>query len=310
MNAWGRGLAMRLLDPFFDGYEATIHEPADVQWVVGELLHGLTSLMQDGLLSTRRTKAYRNYHRALQIHQGERVLCDVFWDGNPGVHVQAKGVDAWMVAEVLRIAFPGHSLARADPAVDLRLGEGGFERMAAVVVAFAKDRGLSLNFQGDWATGKGGRTLYLGAPSSVVRWRIYEKGKKEGGDAPLDWVRVEAQVRPQSRAKVAAGGRSPVQMFQSCRWSAELFQKLGFVDDGEVWAATKKWQPTEILKARNHLVAQYWRILSDWIQEEGAVDFGAMLLLRCEEARERLGAKRKSSDPFPVPSFLEAIVDG
>ncbi|MFO5615250.1 replication initiation factor domain-containing protein, partial [Klebsiella pneumoniae] len=58
--------------------------------------------------------------------------------------------------------------------------EGPFDSLSAHLIAYAKDNGISINQQGDWARGQA-RTLYLGSPQSPVRICLYEKGYEQGG---------------------------------------------------------------------------------------------------------------------------------
>ncbi|MFO5848511.1 hypothetical protein ACLBP5_30415, partial [Klebsiella pneumoniae] len=61
--------------------------------------------------------------------------------------------------------------------------EGLFDSLSAHLIAYAKDNGISINQQGDWARGQA-RTLYLGSPQSPGRICLYEKGYGQGDGAP------------------------------------------------------------------------------------------------------------------------------
>jgi Replication initiation factor len=73
--------------------------------------------------------------------------------------------------------------------------------------------------RGDWSSEKGrsrGCTLYMGAPSSSVRIRLYDKGaelKSRGIDASDKLRRVEVQVRASSKAEKIAWAFSTPEMF-------------------------------------------------------------------------------------------------
>jgi hypothetical protein len=148
----------------------------------------------------------------------------VFWSAKD-VHVQATSEAAESIVEVLRRVWPLHLVSRADVAYDV-VDPGSFERLYGQVHALARtprEGGrVSTSTVGDWLDGEDGRTFYAGGVSSRVRVRVYEKGheqraKDPGSKAPLDWTRVEWQLRPSSgqkawmaqASKIEALGLSP-----------------------------------------------------------------------------------------------------
>lgn len=102
------------------------------------------------------------------------------WGGhNIGLHVVSTGSVSHDVGEWMQQHFSGlYGVSRADVRMDTTT-EGVFDYLVKVAGDFAIDRKIKTNHQGDWLTGKAGRTLYLGSKDSVVQVRIYEKGKKE-----------------------------------------------------------------------------------------------------------------------------------
>ena len=75
-----------------------------------------------------------------------------------------------------------------------------------------------------------GRTYYIGARTSDVRVRLYEKtaearsrlGQERWHEIPEDWVRLECQVRPRKEFKAVASSVSPAQAWGFSGWSTEL----------------------------------------------------------------------------------------
>ncbi|MFO5452871.1 hypothetical protein ACLBO7_30400, partial [Klebsiella pneumoniae] len=68
--------------------------------------------------------------------------------------------------ETLRGLGIDYHVTRADACVDW-VEEGLFDSLSAHLIAYAKDNGISINQQGDWARGQA-RTLYPGSPQSPV----------------------------------------------------------------------------------------------------------------------------------------------
>lgn len=83
----------------------------------------------------------------------------------------------------------------------------------------AKGRPPQWDQRGDWNSPEGrsrGCTLYMGASSSSVRVRLYDKGaelKGKGIEAPQDLRRVEVQVRTSSMEEKVSFGRMTPKMF-------------------------------------------------------------------------------------------------
>ena len=67
-----------------------------------------------------------------------------------------------------------------------------------------------------------GRTLYLGAPSSAVRVRVYEKWLESPGQYVEGTNRVEVQLRPPSRVKGRVSGWTPAETFCASKTTRAL----------------------------------------------------------------------------------------
>jgi hypothetical protein len=83
--------------------------------------------------------------------------------------------------------------------------------------------------RGDWEDfPEDGRTQYLGAPQSVTRVRLYEKGKQPEYRhlARSDWVRLEVQVRPLKEAKASFNSVGPEVVWGASKWTRELAAKV------------------------------------------------------------------------------------
>lgn len=128
-------------------------------------------------------------------------------DGSSRLHFRASGAVtevATRALQALEPAFWQGKVTRYDVAVDGLITDEDYGTLAGALVSIAgrdllRQDGLpahkiGTSVAGDWYGETEGRTLYIGAPTSSVRARFYEKGIQMGGDA--HWVRFEWQVRP------------------------------------------------------------------------------------------------------------------
>ncbi|WP_235605818.1 replication initiation factor domain-containing protein, partial [Rhodanobacter thiooxydans] len=78
--------------------------------------------------------------------------------------------------------------------------------------------------RGDWDMPELGRTQYLGASSSAVRARLYEKGKQPEFRhlSRFDLCRLEIQVRPAKDAKDAYSKLSALEVWGASKWTRQL----------------------------------------------------------------------------------------
>lgn len=149
----------------------------------------------------------------------------VSWGGRQGDRcmIEVKGETTPAAVTALRAHY-WHRVTRADSCADFD-APGAFERLLGPCLATkAKHRLKGAKF-GDWDDfPEDGRTLYLGAPSSTVRLRLYEKGKQPEYRhlSKPDWVRMEIQVRPAKEAKTAFNSVSAADTWGASTWSREL----------------------------------------------------------------------------------------
>lgn len=122
-------------------------------------------------------------------------------DGRP--NMQLSGASTERVLDALVRVDPAIDglCSRVDVAFDFLLtSEADYVELAHSLrsIASAREYGnpLSTSVAGDWfgpEIGGAGRTLYLGAASSDIRIRFYQKGLQVKGDGR--WVRFEVQDR-------------------------------------------------------------------------------------------------------------------
>jgi hypothetical protein len=149
----------------------------------------------------------------------------VLWGGTQGelVMIEVKGERTPELVSAVRELVPDHRCTRVDSCVDLE-EPGLWDRLLPIVLRIKAAYKLRGERRGDWDFPEDGRTQYLGAPSSAVRARMYEKGKE-----PLlrhlgrgDWVRVETQVRPEKAARTAYAAASAMEVWGASPYTRDL----------------------------------------------------------------------------------------
>lgn len=155
-------------------------------------------------------------------------------------HAFATSESAQKFMDVMRNEWAGrHTVTRIDVAEDM-YGQGLFEEIQAKMVQLSKKQRITTSVAGDWLSDdkRGGRTIYLGAPTSDVRARLYEKGKEVANKLffskgyavpegfPMDWVRLELQCRP-TRLQREVAATIPLEQFWGfAKWSNRLAEDV------------------------------------------------------------------------------------
>lgn len=183
----------------FDWYQATVSAEAGL----------VLDALQAGLRPSKVThsKGRYNYrHTTTMQADDDDTLAVVFHGGKNGdPNVALTGQATEQGVGVLRGAFPRHRVTRFDAAEDF-IQVGVWERLERVLRGVAADHGVKGRAIVPDDVSEG-RTYYLGAPSSDVRVRLYEKTAEQRrklpenrwGEVPDGWSRLECQVRPSDR---------------------------------------------------------------------------------------------------------------
>lgn len=249
----------------FDWYQATVYVPDPSS---GGLIDHLMSAWE--LVDFAPDRGMHGYTHGAKIVRGEITLCRLWWGGNPGVNITASSEEAPTLAAALRSFGVPFGVTRVDACADW-VEEGCFDSLSAHLIQFAQDNGITINQQGDWVRGTS-RTLYLGSPKSPITVCLYEKGyerrKAVGGDAPLDWTRLEVRIKPKGSHKVSVASWEPHHVF-SAGWVADALAFLGW-NDLEKRSVGTVWRQSDADRARAALLAQYGATLSLWASEAGS----------------------------------------
>lgn len=160
---------------------------------------------------------------SIRDHSGGEVG-SVSWGGRQGerVMVEVKGERTPAVVEQLRAAGD-HRCTRVDSCADFER-PGAWEQLLEPVLAVKAQHRLFGERRGDWEFPELGRTQMLGAPSSTVQARLYEKGKQPEYRhlERFDLVRLELQVRPKKEAKTEYARLSAWEVWGASKWTRQL----------------------------------------------------------------------------------------
>lgn len=142
--------------------------------------------------------------------QGDRIMLEVKGDMTPSV------------VELLRGAAE-HRCTRVDACADFD-APGAWDALLEPVLQVKADHKLYGEKRGDWEFPELGRTQYLGASSSAIRARLYEKGRQPEyrSHERFDWCRLEIEVRPAKDAKDQFSKLSPMEVWGASKWTRQL----------------------------------------------------------------------------------------
>lgn len=174
---------------------------------------------------------------------GARVMCEVKGERTP------LAVD-W-------IRQHQHRCTRVDSCVDFER-PGVFEELRTHVERARSAHGIYRQNLGDWDQPELGRTVMLGAPTSAVRVRLYEKGKQPEYRhlGRTDYVRLEIQVRPQKQAREVFSTVSAVDVWSASRWTRQIAAEAMGIHLQATPAGTV-WRERDIDRAISHMAGQY-----------------------------------------------------
>lgn len=234
---------------------------------------------------------------------------------NDKLMIRVTSVEADMLTPYLRKSWPKHQVSRADMALDVDQ-EGIFEEWSAWLIKYAKANRLKTGFAGDWANGSQGRTLYVGSRKSAVFIRLYEKGheqiQKGSRNASVDWVRFEAEIKPQNKpGKTRLATIAPHQCFGVSKLTREFAQYLG---GAYTEIKVTKGMAEKSSDPMRHLAKQYGKTLADYLAKsvaehgyEGAVKELLAMIDQEAETRaitsEKLAERRRTAGGFWVVKF-------
>jgi hypothetical protein len=268
----------------FDWYQATV--PTGIDGLLTAFVAAFGGEWQEG--------RPKNGYAFGRQHPGTGA--EVWWGGqNPHPHIKASGAVSQAVADWLRATFPRHRVARADVALDFAFA-GAFDALRAAMEPVARQAGVACTFLGDLrentpdpSVPRKGRTCYLGAKSSDVRVRLYEKGWEQAArgnpNAPKDWVRVEVVVRPQKSRKTQAATLDPFALIGFSKWASRAVGAVLECSPAPIPNPDKRVKPVE--HSLDAMARQYGGRIREFVEAHGWHELSAFLYLAVYTAKER-----------------------
>lgn len=258
----------------FDWYQCTVVAP------VNDLLESLYGLSPTAHLTHAR--GMHGYATASTFTDDSGPIAKVLHGGshqNP--HVIFSGPSTPPGVDLVRSLYPVHGVSRADAALDME-GPDTYDLVQVEALAIAAQRRVKVGTAGDHLLTKEGRTLYLGAPSSVAFVRLYDKAAELRSkfradpvrlqDVPDHLTRLEVQVRPKSGpSKLSVSTMEPQALFGASTWSQELWERVSGSCVERVHVGSV-YRQSDDDRAWSFMLAQYGPLLLRRAQEAGSWD--------------------------------------
>lgn len=246
-------------------WTATTHEGRE--GVVDDLVGALgPSLVLPG-------KGLQGWSQSVQAFDadGYQIGAVYFGGGRDDVHVLATS-DA---AQWARAAVVGLDRARTSR-VDTRFDTlAAWSDLESVAMEAASTYNAQVTTMQTHNGPKPGRTIYLGAPSSAIRVRIYEKWRESPGQYVDGTNRVEVQLRPASKVKERVSGWTPQQTFCASKTTRDLAALLGADATSPGTLHVKRATPT-LEQSLRAMADQYGNAVSRWL-EHSSGDFSTVV---------------------------------
>lgn len=254
--------------PRFDWYQATI---AVAPQQLGEALleHLPTAVgFQPG-------RGRQNYHHSMAVldADGETLATVLHGGPNGDPNAWASGDRAEAFASVLRQLWPdAHRVTRMDSAEDLHGDYPAIRDRCRALAAPSGVSGYEIAAHGP----EKGSTDYLGAKSSRVQHRCYEKGKQmaalvaDPSAISLDWVRLETQWRPDKGGRSVAARASAAEVWGASPWVLAIARELIGLDTPRLRAQPRLL--TDFERTHAAMLNQYGPHLGKLLAKAGGLD--------------------------------------
>lgn len=265
---------MEAAEGFWDWMQATVDGTVD------DLLAGCLELAQ-GSPRLDHVRAPHGYATATVVKDDFGTVATVWHGGtHERPHVLFTSDAAVAGTHFLRTEYEGrHTPTRADARLDFSTA-GAFDRMLPVAVEVARERRIKCFAQGDHFVTMKGRGIELGAKSSAVRMRLYDKAEEQRGKhardpaklllIPDDWTRLEAQVRPETReGKVRLATVEPVALFGASLWLREVLKGVVGLELDPL-AVTKPFRSSDDDRAWAYMLSQYGGLMERRMHDHGS----------------------------------------
>jgi hypothetical protein len=268
---------------FYDWFQGTIKaEWEEVEPRIFRALEGMSFDLLSSQIADQNVFVQRGWGYGIDFVQDGRVFLNLSIGGTNGKHgvfFKTTGHSSPEVARRLQNEFitPDSSIltvSRMDIALDVR---GSFSSVSQLAQDLARSLGLSVICYGDFydPDPEDGRTIYL-KESNTTKLRIYEKGKEQrgkgiDGDAPLDWLRIELEVRsPKGKHnklfKQIMAGQKPENVFKSFQSYVSILNAIGSEIEYKKISRSSLAIPSTFDQKRKNMARQYDRVLKDSLE--------------------------------------------
>lgn len=208
--------------PQFDAYTATARLDGPEKLLSAAYIFGAEMKQREGY--------FNGFGNLISLRTEHGEYASVGWGGqNEGwARLEVKGSLTPVVVERLREAIPDHRVTRVDSAHDVDK-PGAWDELLGICLDVKREFRLKGDKRGDWDDfPEDGRTLYLGAPSSPIKARLYEKGKqpeyRQAGKP--DWTRLELQISPQKDAREVYSKLSATEVWGASKYTRALAARV------------------------------------------------------------------------------------
>lgn len=252
----------------FDWYQATIPETP----------YALIETLKSGLAGYEviEGRGRHNYHSSYRINDAAggrlaEILC-----GGPNGHpnVTSSGENTPKFVDIVRAHWPRHNVTRFDASEDFA-GIATYDRLESIcrrIATKSKVKGRSI-VPDDLTEG---RTYYLGAPTSDVRVRLYDKAAElrrhvapeKHHELPAHLTRLEAQVRPKGDWKADAAKVGPDSVWGFSGWTWDLYQEVFELPLERI--NMKAGRESDDERAYRFMLLQYGKILQKQLNDLGS----------------------------------------
>lgn len=246
-------------------WSATTHEGS--KGVVDDLLQAL------GAEVVTLGKGLQGWSQSVIAHDagGYKVGAVYFGGGRDDVHVISSSHQADDARRSV-VGIGSARTARVDTRVDTL---APFEDLRSLCESVAGQKARITYMESTQAGESLGRTVYVGAPTSSVRVRLYEKHLESPGLYAEGTNRVEVQLRPPSRAKEMVSSWSPAETFCASELTRRLARELGS-DVAHPGSLQKARATPDLERALESMGAQYGKSVDRWLALSGG-DLGKVL---------------------------------
>jgi hypothetical protein len=239
-------------------WSATTHDASD--GVIGDLLSAV------GARVVLPGKGLQGWSQSVKSFDSDGYLqASIYFGGRDDVHVISTSAAADNARPRVLRRDPAARTSRVDTRVDTLVP---FDDLALVAQAVAGQKARITSMESRQGGESLGRTLYVGAPSSAVRVRIYEKWRESPGQYLEGTNRVEVQLRPPSRAKLFVSAWAPAETFCASELTRRLADELG-TDMAHPETLQKSRATPDLEQTLEAMGGQYGPAVDRWLAISG-----------------------------------------